>query len=101
MSASHWSMAAILASDWLLDMTHPAYTDIKMGRAGKKERGKILAPKLKAYVRHQDGPGWEEREREDFGAKTKSVCQAPAGSSRTARSVFWIEPFGRCEREGP
>ena len=49
-------MAAILASDWLLDMTHPAYTDIKMGRAGKKERGKILAPKLKAYVRHQAAP---------------------------------------------
>ena len=51
MPPSHWLMSAILASDWLLDLTHPAYTtDIKMGRAGKRERGK----------------NWE-----DFGAKTE------------------------------
>ena len=78
--ASHWSMSAILASDWLLDMTQPAYTtDIKMGRAGKRERGK----------------NWE-----DFGAKTKCTsCSTRQLPHTQGRAVFWIEPFVRWETE--
>ena len=81
MPASHWSMSEILASDWLLDMTQPAYTtDIKMGRAGKRERGK----------------NWE-----DFGAKTE--CTSCSTRQLRAELCFGLNHLwdGRLRTERP
>ena len=80
MPASHWPVSAILASDWLLDMTHTPRTLTSRWAGLGKERGK----------------NWG-----DFGAKTESVCHAAAPSTRHSRQpglCFGLEPFGRWER---